>query len=93
MKLVIKTSQKSLWMDRCQSEEEAISSHALMLFPEWFSAVKKIPVQDLKAVSEDEMKTQYKLFVNRLETITSEYSIDELQNLDLKILIKKILCY
>ena len=53
-----------------------------MLFPQWFSDVQKIPVQDLKAVPEDEMKTQYKLFVNRLETITQEYSIDELQNLD-----------
>ena len=49
---------------------------ALMLFPEWFSAIKKIPVQDLKAVPEDEMKTQYKLFVNRLETITNNQNLD-----------------
>ena len=35
------------------------------------------------------MKTHYKIFVNWLETITQEYSIDELQNLDWKILIKK----
>ena len=35
------------------------------------------------------MKNQYKLFVKRLETLTSGYSVAELQKLDTKILVKK----
>ena len=62
-------------------KEQSSLKAALMLFPEWFSTVNKIPVDDLKDVPEDEMKTQFKLFVNRLETLTQGYSIDELHNL------------
>ena len=42
---------------------------ALIEFPEWFKAVNKIPVDDLKEIPEEEMKSQFKLFVKRLEAV------------------------
>ena len=63
---------------------------ALIEFPEWFKAVNNIPVDDLKEIPEDEMKSQFKLFVKRLEALTTGYSGTELQKLDTKILVKKL---
>ena len=62
---------------------------ALMEYGRWFEAVMKIPVEDLKDVPKDELKQQFKGFVSRLEDITHEYSIQELKELDSKILIKQ----
>jgi hypothetical protein len=70
-------------------KEQSSLKVALIEFPEWSKAVKNIPVDDLKDVPEDEMKNQYKLFVKRLESLTSGYSVAELQKLDTKILVKK----
>ena len=42
----------------------------------------------MKDVPLDELKSQYKLFLSRLEDITRKYTMEELQNLDAKILIK-----
>jgi hypothetical protein len=37
--------------------------------------VKKIPVDDLKDVPEDELKTQFNLLVKGLEALTQVYSL------------------
>ena len=62
---------------------------ALMEFGRWFEALMKIPVEDLRDVPRDELKHQFKVFVSRLEEVTKEYSIEELKQLDSKILIKQ----
>ena len=61
---------------------------AVTNFGEWIEALRNIPIEDMKYVPLDELKSQYKLFLSRLEDITRKYTMEELQNLDAKILIK-----
>ena len=56
-------------------------------FGEWIEALRNIPIEDMKDVPLDELKSQYKLFLSRLEDITKKYTMEELQSLDAKILI------
>ena len=58
-------------------------------FPKWLTAVKKIKLEDLENVPETELKTQFKLFVERLEVLTRNYSEIDLKKLDSKVLIKR----
>ena len=73
---------------KVKTEKSAVKV-ALTEFEKWSEAVKKVPIEDLTDVPQDELKSQFKKDVKRLEVLTSKYSIDELQELDSKILIKK----
>ena len=59
---------------------------AVLEFGNWLEAVKQIPVEDLKDVPEDELKSQFKLYLSRLEELTRKYFMDDLHKLDSKIL-------
>ena len=61
---------------------------ALTDFEIWFEAVRKIPVKDLEDISKDELKEEYKLFLIRLEELTHKLSLEELENMDSKLMIK-----
>ena len=39
-------------------------------FPEFKKAVKNIPIKSIECVPEEELKNQYRLFLERLETVT-----------------------
>lgn len=59
---------------------------AVLEFGNWLEAVKQIPVEYLKDVPEDELKSQFKLYLSRLEELTRKYFMDDLHKLDSKIL-------
>ena len=61
---------------------------ALTEFGPWIEAVRNIPVTELEDISEEEMKAEFKLFINRLDEITKKYSAKELEKFDTKLLIK-----
>ena len=61
---------------------------AVTNFGEWIEALRNIPIEDMKDVPLDELKSHYILFVSGLEDITRKYTMEELQNLNAKILIK-----
>ena len=69
-------------------KSEGFIKVAVTNFGEWIEALRNIPIEDMKDVPLDELKSQYKLFLSRLEDITRKYTMEELQNLDAKILIK-----
>ena len=47
---------------------------ALNEYNNWIEAVRNIPVEDLKKVSDNDLKSQFKLCLSRLENLTSKYS-------------------
>jgi len=77
-------------------KSEGFIKVAVTNFGEWIEAIRNIPIEairnipieDMKDVPLDELKSQYKLFLSRLEDITRKYTMEELQNLEAKILIK-----
>ena len=77
-------------------KSEGFIKVAVTNFGEWIEAIRNIPIEairnipieDMKDVPLDELKSQYKLFLSRLKDITRKYTMEELQNLDAKILIK-----
>ena len=52
-------------------KEKSSVKVARIEFPNWSEAVEKIPVDELKNVPKEELKSQYKVFLSRLEDITS----------------------
>ena len=51
-------------------------------FPEFYEAVRKIPIRSLDDVSEDVLAKQYKEFLRRLGEITKDLKYEELVNLE-----------
>ena len=72
-----------------QLKAEGYVKVAATNFSKWIEAVQKIPIEDLNDVPGDELKSQFKLFLCRLESMTKKYSLDQLVKLDSKVLIKK----
>ena len=70
-------------------KSEGFIKVAVTNFGEWIEALRNIPIEDMKDVPLDELKSQYKLFCQdwNLEDITRKYTMKELQSLDAKILI------
>lgn len=62
---------------------------AAMEFEKWYEAMDKIPVEDLANVPKEELKSQYKIFVARLEEATRKLTVKELKDLDSKVLLKR----
>ena len=51
-------------------------------------AVQRMPILSLKVVPEEEMKSQFKTFIERLGELTADYDIKEIHQIDAKELIK-----
>ena len=64
---------------------------AVTEFQKFRQAVIGIPLISLKDVPEDELRLQFRVFVERLAVMTEENSIEELKCKDAKELIKKVL--
>ena len=60
-----------------------------LFFPKFKGAINNIPIQTIKIVSEDELKFQYRLFLERLFDLTKETSLEKLKIMDNKDLILK----
>ena len=73
---------------KIKTEKSSVKVAAIE-FGSWYEAVRSIPVEDLVNVPKDELKSQYKVFLARLEEVTKNYSIIQLKNLDSKVLLKK----
>ena len=58
----------------------------LTKFPKFKTAVKKIPIKSLENVPDEELKIQYKLFLEKLEKITENIE-KNLKEMDNKLLI------
>ena len=58
-------------------------------FPQFKQAVDKVPITSLQPVPVEELKLQYRLFLNRLAAMTSKLSMEDLKNTDSKDLIMK----
>ena len=61
---------------------------ALTEYSNWIEAVRNINIEDLNKVSDDDLKSQFKLYLPRLEIMTRDYSVKDLTDLDSKILIR-----
>ena len=61
---------------------------ALTEYSNWIEAVRNINIEDLNKVSDDDLKSQFKLYLSRLEIMTRDYSVKDLTDLDSKILIR-----
>ena len=57
-------------------------------FQNFKKAVTKIPIISLKEVPEEELKAQFKIFINRLGAMTAKLTPEELLTTDAKELIK-----
>ena len=53
-------------------------------FPKFKQAVDKVPISSLRSVPVEELKIQYRLFLDRLAAMTSKLSKDELKKTDSK---------
>ena len=62
---------------------------ALVEFPVWYEAVKKIPVDELEDIPVEELKSQFKVFVARLDKLTERYTVEDLMEVDARVLIKE----
>lgn len=69
--------------------QESCLKVALMEFPRWQEAIEQIPVDELKDIPRDELKGQFKLFLVRLEKLSEKFSIEELEMMDTRVLIKE----
>ena len=58
-------------------------------FPNFWEAVKELKITPILDLSREPVRDQFALFLKRLDSITSHYSVEELTVLDAKILIKK----
>lgn len=58
-------------------------------FSKFHEAVKNIPINSLENVPEEELKIQYRLFLERLKNVTENIEITELKEMDNKLLILK----
>ena len=58
-------------------------------YPKFKKAVSKVPVDSLDEVPEEELKFQFKLFLERLQAMTAEMDKVELSQTDSKELIKQ----
>ena len=61
---------------------------AVTEFPKFKEAIEKVPVVSLQSVPVDELKHQYRIFLDRLASMTSKLSVEELAEFDPKELIK-----
>ena len=61
---------------------------AVMEFPKFKEAIEKVPVVSLQSVPVDDLKHQYRIFLDRLASMTSKLSMEELSEFDPKELIK-----
>ena len=64
---------------------------SLTEFPRFNKAVFKVPVDSIKEIPEQELKSQYKLFLERLHEMTKDLDKDILSKTDSKELIQKFL--
>ena len=73
-----------------RSKEPGVSTVKISVteFPKFQMAVLKIPILSLKDVPE-EMKSQFKTFIERLGELTADYDVDELHQTDAKELNKQ----
>ena len=60
-----------------------------LFFPKFKKAINNIPIQTLQIVAEDELKFQYRLFLERLFDLTKGINLDKLKEIDSKVLILK----
>ena len=51
----------------------------LTKFPKFKTAVKKIPIKSLENVPDEELKIQYKLFLERLEKLTENIETKKIE--------------
>ena len=68
------------------------SSHiqvAAVEFPKFKEAIQKVPIVSLMSVPMDEIKIQYRVFLERLAAMTSKLSKEQLCKIDSKDLIMK----
>ena len=72
--------------------QEPGSSHvkiAVTDFPKFKEAIEKVPIVSLQSVPVDELKLQYRMFLERLGGMTSKLSKEELSETDSKELIMR----
>ena len=72
--------------------KELGSSHikvAAVEFPKFKEAIQKVPIVSLQSVQMDEIKMQYRVFLERLAAMTSKLSKEQLCKTDSKDLIMK----
>ena len=62
---------------------------AITEFPKFLNAVRSLPVVTLRDVSDEELKSEFRTFIARLEELTKEQSVADLVEIDPKELIKK----
>ena len=58
-------------------------------YPKFKKAVSKVPVDSVMQVPDEELKSQFRLFLERLQAMTTEMNIIELRKVDPKDLIKQ----
>ena len=78
------------WLLNLKKMEQVPSRFQLLSFPSSLKeAVSNVPVDTLKEVPEEELKLQFKSFLERLADLTAELDTDELCESDSKELMKK----
>ena len=75
---------------KIRSQESSLKV-ALVEFSMWYEAVKNIPVEELEDIPAEELKSQFKVFVARLDKLTEKYTVEELMEVDARVLIKEFL--
>ena len=72
-----------------KEEGASATSVAVLNFPHFNNAISKIPVNSLKNVPEDELKSQYRCFLERLEKLTKTLNTETLRKADSKDIIQQ----
>ena len=72
-----------------KEEGASATSVAVLNFPHFKNAISKIPVNSLKNVPEDELKSQYRCFLERLENLTKTLNTETLRKADSKDMIQQ----
>ena len=72
---------------KIKSQESSLKV-ALVEFDKWLEAVKMMRIEELEDIPVEELKSQFKIFVSRLDKLTEKYSVGELEVLDARTLIK-----
>ena len=74
---------------KCKGQDGSYMKVAAIEFPQFMNAISAVPVTSLKEVPVDELRHQYRLFLERLSRMTSKFTEAELKGMDSKELIKK----
>ena len=76
-----------------KEEGASATSVAVLNFPHFNNAISKIPVNSLKNVPEDELKSQYRCFLERLEKLTKTLNTETLRKADSKDIIQQFFLF